>query len=312
MNYQEEKLANFLESTGRNPINISEATRKMVESYKVTVGFTIEGLDRIIESLKFSVATPNQEKSILGWVFWFPNNPPEENDRRVNEISIEQLEITITDNESKLKRNPLLAFGSSESISLVPKIFYQPKEINGEILAPESHLPFTLKLEYYVASEDNSKAWLRSPNEKGSQIPPPVSAPADDDDTSSLQRRVSIEKALEGETPTEASEAFMPGTYIIPPCPPVWIYPFQVARELQANYADIDTKSLIAFTEKVYSYLHKPNPGPDPTTINLPDLSLQQVLPPPVVVVPPPPKSIWQRLVDLWEAFVAVFYPSSN
>ena len=404
MNYQEEKLANFLESTGRNPINISEATRKMVESYKVTVGFTIEGLDRIIESLKFSVATPNQEKSILGWVFWFPNNPPEENDRRVNEISIEQLEITITDNESKLKRNPLLAFGSSESISLVPKIFYQPKEINGspldspysrafdqtlprfivdneapvsaleeyenwtdfaflpaselknmrmmlsedtiysdvffsgarinyatshnplmrneqltlpnkhtgEILAPESHLPFTLKLEYYVASDDNSKAWLRSPNEKGSQIPPPVSAPADDDDTSSLQRRVSIEKALEGETPTEASEAFMPGTYIIPPCPPVWIYPFQVARELQANYADIDTKSLIAFTEKVYSYLHKPNPGPDPTTINLPDLSLQQVLPPPVVVVPPPPKSIWQRLVDLWEAFVAVFYPSSN
>lgn len=407
MNYQEEKLAEYLDPAGGERGKPSEPTKRMVESFHVTVGFTIDRLDKILESLKFSIVTPDQETQVLGWIFWFPNNPPDVNDKLILDISVEQLEIVITNTGSELNRSPLLAFGSSQNITLAPKIFYQPKEINGspldssyatafdetlprfvadneipvsaleeyenwtdfaflptselknmkamlsgntiysdvffsgarinyatshnplmrneqltlpnkhtgEVLAPESHLPFTLKAEYYVASDDNTRAWLRSPVAEGSQLPPPV--PPLSGSGNRLQPQVNDDSAEESrereeEPATPTSEAFMPGTYIIPPCPPVWIYPPQVAKEVQSIYPDIGTDALMMLTTRVYTSLHKPDQEPRVNSISLPQLSLEQVLPPPAIIPPVPRKNFWERLLDFWRALIAIFVPSVN
>jgi len=151
--------------------------------------------------------------------------------------------------------NPLMRV---EQINLVNKH-------TNERLAPISHLPFTLKAEYYVASDDDRRNWLRSPGETGSALPPPDPRPTTDqvnrsvNDNESVQPQKGTFTVGTGNPKLSAtSQAFIPGNILLSPCPPVWIIPPQVGMELKKSFPSLGLAEVSNLSVILYDSLTNP------------------------------------------------------
>lgn len=379
------------------------------EQFSITAGFTIDRLNDLLVNIDNVTPNANSVARVIGWVFRLPSSPNGDGSSLVKDIIVKQIVARVTDQGTSIKEEELFYPGTTEVVTVTPKILYQRRTIpaddvaksypksfdltqprhtedtdipvrelenyqnwidlsllnrsdlenfqfllqtqsahyndlfvsgakiqyatmhnpqlrveqktlvnkyTNELIGDDSNFPFTLKAEPYVGSPDDDFAWLRSVIETESALPTPAAEEILEGTTFGPDDQPEgIEELNQGEEEAAPDEIFdvefpSPGTGLMSPCPPFWVYPPEIDASLKTVFPLISSEDQFAVRNAVHTALVDPTTNPAIEPINIATVKLSSIQP--KGIQQPGRLNFWQRLIALVRAFVQLFFPKTN
>jgi len=110
-----------------------EELGELVRNNIITVGFTIDQLDTLLDEFYDAREAEATGQRLIGWMFRFPKPSENTPEPLISNIRVNRMDLSVTNDGSTFAETPLLHGQGSNtqgrSITLTPKVFFQRKDV---------------------------------------------------------------------------------------------------------------------------------------------------------------------------------------